>query len=225
MRHHRFDVLPVESSDGSVRAYFRATRWGDYSSIIYSKITHHDVLPLHTHIRDVLRGFALEDRSFYFLTNEDRMAGLISFVNFNCRQVKTYLFSLISEFELRLGQFLLANVSEEGMIDAVSKGNHRERSAVLDRFEKDKALGVDVKLVEYLYLSQLFEILVANRLYNIFESESGADLNCRFAPIKKLRNQVAHPTKSLITEPDSCRKLWVTIDAIEEALFKLRQMP
>ena len=93
MRQQRFDVLPV-ANGAEVKKYFRTHKWNDYSSISQETITHRDVIPFHTHIRDVIKGLALESRSFYFLHNERRVFGLLSVVNLNCRQVKVYLFSL-----------------------------------------------------------------------------------------------------------------------------------
>jgi hypothetical protein len=173
----------------------------------------------------VLKSFALENRSFYFLTNDDRIAGLISIVNFNCRQVKTYLFSLISEFEVRLGEFLVKHFTEEEMIKlAFANAQHRDSKRMRAIFENDRASGVDVPLVEYLFLWQLLDIFVAKQMYGVFDCDSKEQFAEKFSPIKRLRNQVTHPIKSLITEPGSCRKLWDTVDAIEEALFKLRHL-
>jgi hypothetical protein len=84
MRQQRFDILPV-ANDAEIKKYFRTHRWNDYSSISHETITHRDVIPFHTHIRDVIKGVALESRSFYFLHNERRVVGLISVVNLNCR--------------------------------------------------------------------------------------------------------------------------------------------
>ena len=85
-------------------------------------------MPVQTHVRDILKAFAQENRLFYFLTNDGHLTGLISIVNFNCRQVKTYLFSLINEFEVRLGRLVYQKVGEEEILESVlDKGNHPGR--------------------------------------------------------------------------------------------------
>jgi hypothetical protein len=84
------------------------------------------VIPFHTHIRDV-KGLALESRSFYFLHNERRIVGLISVVNLNCRQVKVYLFSLLSELEVRLGNFIAAHVSEDELLNMTFGAKEKEK--------------------------------------------------------------------------------------------------
>ena len=77
MKNHRFDVLPV-TKDAEVEGYFCTNKWNDFSSVSYKKITHRDVISFHTNLRDVIKGFALESRHFYFLANERRIVGLIS---------------------------------------------------------------------------------------------------------------------------------------------------
>ena len=41
-------------------------------------------------------------------------------------------------------------------------------------------------------------------------------------PLNDLRNSIAHPARSLITNNQSLEKLWGSIDRIEELLFALR---
>ena len=115
MRQERFDVLPIIGG-AEVKKYFRTDKWNDYSNISQESITHRDVIPFHAHVREVIKGFALESRNFYFLHNERRIVGLISVVNLNCRQVKVYLFSLIGELEVRLGAFITEHVSQGGAV-------------------------------------------------------------------------------------------------------------
>jgi hypothetical protein len=59
-----------------------------------------------TPLKDMIQKFVVESRNFYFLDNEDSVVGLISIANLNCRQVKVYLYSLLSELEIKLGDLL-----------------------------------------------------------------------------------------------------------------------
>jgi len=69
MREERYDVLPITAANGAVIGYFRTRSWNDYSSITHEAITYKDVLPLQTHIRDLIKDFATKRRFFYFLSN------------------------------------------------------------------------------------------------------------------------------------------------------------
>ena len=74
-------------------------------------------------------------------------------------------------------------------------------------------------IVEYLHLSQLFEL--ADHFYELFECRSAEDFRERYRPVNDLRNEVMH-SRSLITAPNSCERLWTIVDLIEEAIFILR---
>ena len=95
MKANRFDVLPIVVGF-AVKEYFCADEWNTYTSISRKAITHRDVIPFDTRLRDVIRGFALDSRHFYFLNNNRKIIGLISVANLNCRAVKVYLFSLLA---------------------------------------------------------------------------------------------------------------------------------
>jgi hypothetical protein len=74
MRDHRYDILPVVSGQ-KVRKYFRTLRWNDYSSVCLKAITHKDVIPFRTHVRDVINGFASDPRKrFQNLQNQDKFS-------------------------------------------------------------------------------------------------------------------------------------------------------
>lgn len=213
MRKQRFDILPIVSGT-EVKKYFRTDKQNDYSSISEKSINHQDVIPFHTHIRDVIKGLASESRNFYFLHNERRIVGLISDVNLNCRQVKVYLFSLLSELEIRLGHFITEHILEDELVKLTFGKDVKEH------YEEDKMKGKDVPFVEYLYLSNLINIIVKQKLcaqLGYSQTAFGEELGS----LNNLRNDVAHPVHSIITERDTVKKLWERIDRVEKALFVL----
>lgn len=221
MRQYRFDVLPIV--DGAeVKKYFRTRTLNDYSSISQEAITYRDVIPFHTHIRDVIKGFALEPRSFYFLQNENRIVGLMPVVNLNCRQVKVYLFSLLSELEIRLGNFIAEHVSEEELLKMTFDADVKEKhDDVKIQYGNDKLKGVDVPLVQYLYLADLINITIEQKLYDRL-GYSRTQFEKRLGSLNTLRHAVAHPARAIITDEHSVNQLWERIDRVEEALFILR---
>ncbi|MCH7606169.1 MAG: hypothetical protein IH962_03340 [Chloroflexi bacterium] len=153
MKEHSFDVLPV--IDGKdVRRYFCTDEWNHYCSISLRDITHRDVIPSKTGIRDVIKGFATEKRHFYFLANERRINGLISIVNLNCRQVKVYLFGLLSELEISLADFInrmsrKKQISEDTLRNIAWGSDVKPKHVeVRTRYEADISNGVDVPFVE-----------------------------------------------------------------------------
>ena len=57
MKANRFDTLPIESEKG-IKEYFQTDTWNDYSSIARRAVTHRDVIPYRTPLRNVIQGFA-----------------------------------------------------------------------------------------------------------------------------------------------------------------------
>jgi hypothetical protein len=191
MRENRFDILPINSGP-DVNKYFSTHKRNDYTQISEKIINHRDVIPFNTTIRDVIKGFASEStpRNFYFLHNERRIVGLISVVNLNCRQVKVYLFSLLSELELRLGKFITDHgVSEDELLQLTfgTKENNKYDN-VKKRYEEDKKEGNDVPFLEYLYLSDLINIITKKKLCEL----PGYAGFAKLGSLVSLRDAVAH---------------------------------
>jgi hypothetical protein len=219
---NRFDVLPIVGPS-SVREYFRTTVWGKYESIERHAISHRDLIALTTSVRDVIRGFVGDSREFYFLTSDRRVVGLISLVNLNSRPVKVWLFGLLSELESELGAFLMVHVSESELLGReLGPGTSKRGDDIRARYTADRAKGVDAALVEYLYLSDLINFVAKRKLFDRLGYKSRAAFEKHFNPMNELRNLVAHPLRSLITDRGSCAKLWTTLDHVEHALFNLR---
>lgn len=220
MCQQRFDVLPIVNG-AKVKKYFRTNKWSNYSTISQETINHRDVIPFHTHIRDVIKGLALESRDFYFLHNERRVVGLITVVHLNCRQVKVYLFSLLSELEVCLGNFIDALISEDELLKMTFGEKEKEKHEdVKKRYQEDIKTGVDVRFVEYLYLSDLINIIIKKKLYEPL-GYSRTRFKKNLGSLNDLRNAVAHPARSIITDKHPVNKLWERIDWVEEALFIL----
>jgi hypothetical protein len=222
MQANRFDILPVEDPSG-VREYFHTREWNDYSLVDRKTITHRDVIPFVTPLRNVIQGFAVESRDFYFLLSERRIVGLVTIVNLNCRQVYVYLFSLLSELEVQLGNLMTRHCSNQELLEmtwgASENGKYQE---VKKRYESDKVHGYDVAFVEYMYLTDLVKVIRKKGLFGQLGYQSSKDFKDAFGPLVELRNNVAHPNCSLITDPESCKKLWERIDEVEAILFRLR---
>ena len=200
MKANRFDTLPIESEKG-IKEYFQTDIWNDYSSIARRAVTHRDVIPYRTPLRNVIQGFASEARNFYFLSNERRVVGLISIANLNCRQVKVYLFSLLSEFEIQLGKLVSRHCRESELLAMTFGANDNPKFAeVKTRYNADKTKGVDVPFVEYLFLSDLINVIAKKQLYNALGCQSRKQFEQDFGPLVKLRDAVAHPTRSIITD-------------------------
>lgn len=215
MEEGGFDVLPVTADP--VRDYYRTVRWGHYDAVERHAVRYEDVIPITTPIRTVIKSMAGERRSFYFLASDARITGLITVANLNCRQVRTYLFSLISELEMRMGEVLSRGHSEADLL--ACNLDKRTRG----RFTKDRATGVDAPLTEYFYFKDFAGVFQELRLFKAMGYKRRDHFERHMADLNDLRNEVAHPTKSLVKSPAGAADLWRRVQRIERALFHLRQ--
>ena len=219
MRRHRFDILPVEPTavvDSEVRTFYSTREWGNFTSIERRKINHDDVIRFDTPIRELIKLFADQLRNFFFLSSENKIVGLVTIANLNCRQVNIYLFSLLAELEVLLAKLVSENVENkllEEYIDADPK--------LAPRREEDRKVGTDLPAVEYLYLSSLINVMTKEGLHKELGYSSRKAFDRNFGPLVKLRNTVAHPTKSIVSGPDGIKQLWKRINLLEMALQKL----
>lgn len=227
LESHRLDFLPLEMPNGRIREYYRKTSTTAPERVL---ITHHDTLAVTTPVREVIRAFAETDRRMYFLLLEERIVGLVTVANLNSRPVNVYLFNLLSEVELRLAAFLRRNLPvpevEDYLLDKAQNSDspdaRRRVGEVLARYREDCAAGLDNHVTEYLYFSDLLNLTKNQGLYRQLQYPSGKAFT-QVKPLNALRNQVAHPTRSLVTAAEPARVLWSKLDLLEELLFRLRQ--
>lgn len=218
MSRERFDILPIESDSG-VKEYFRTNLWSDFSSISRRQILDADVIPYQASLRNLIEGFASQSRQFFFLGDKEEVVGLVTIVHLNERQVKVYLFNLLSELEIRLSHFLSSRVSEETLLEKEFGISDKIRNA----YKSDVAKGVDVSFTEYLYLSNFIRIIKKLGLHEDL-GYSTTQYEKKLGSLNDLRHKVAHPIRSIITEPSSVGKLWKRIVRVEEVVDKLKNL-
>lgn len=220
MARKRFDLMPVVETDGEVRSYLKTAAWGDYASLIEQHdVSPQDVIPQRTPLEEVLRGFAEDDRDFYFLSSYGRLTGLVTVVNLNCRQARVFLYGLICEFETAMGDLIRQEI-EGGRLTAkevlaeLSEG----REDVRDGFATAVAGGVEPDVTEFLYLTDLTKVVRKHGLYGPLGYSDGGRFKNAFAHLNETRRRVAHPTRALIEKREAVKTLWKDVRLIEEAM-------
>lgn len=220
MKQGRFDVLPIDPGDSyPIYDYFSTSQPHCWITETVKKhsLNHSDVISAQTPIIDLIEKLVREHRSFFFLTYANKIAGLVSLVNLNSREVRVYLYSLICEFETRLIRLLKKSQLSEDLILAEMKPSAK------DSYHQDKDSGYDNEITEYLYLSDLLEIIRKNDLYKTM-GYSGTNQFKKLNSLNELRNQIMHPQRSLVNNEASLQQLWHRIDRLQDVLFRLRQL-
>jgi hypothetical protein len=88
-------------------------------------------------------------------------------------------------------------------------------------YDSDKRIGVDVRLVEYLYLSDFVSVIYTSGLFSELGYDNARKFEFEFRKLVKLRNTIAHPTKSLVKNLESCETLWGQLALLEVVLSHL----
>jgi hypothetical protein len=223
MKDNRFDILPIVA-DQSTREFFRTKKPNIFDNIIREPITHNDVLPLDTSIREVIKSLVTENRTFYFLTYQNHITGLITLGNLNCRQVQVYIFGIICELERILSEFIDDNLSRlqlENFMKLKAKTNEKMKKT-WEHYQVLVQLDLENKLIEHLFLVDFFNIIEHFELYRklSYSKQHWKDLTS----INDLRNLVAHPTRSLLDKDNDINRLLKRIEKIEDLTFRLIQI-
>ena len=224
MRENRFDHLPIEPTKGVITEFFKTKEPNNFKNIEKLSISFDDVIPLDTNIKDVIERFAINSRTFYFLTFHKKITGLITLGNLNCKQVQIYIFSLICELERELGDFLNSCLTNEQIKSWIeSKINVEEPydkfKLILENFKELTESDLENQLTEHLFLVDFFNIITEKGLFEMlnFSKSKWKDLSS----INELRKRIAHPTRSLLDKENDIYKLKERLNKIEDLIFRL----
>ena len=122
--------------------------------------------------------------------------------------------------ELILAALITRSLSDTALL-AMAEGRTGAFAESLKYYEEAKREGVDAPFVEYLTLPTLINVGTALGLHEVFEySRTRFE---KLGRLRNLRNAVAHPARSLVTDPSSCVKLWEKLQMIEEVLARPRE--
>jgi hypothetical protein len=223
MREKHFDVLPIVSSDKMTSEYFKTDTPNKYDNISRHKISYKDVLPLETSIREVIKGFSNDNRTFYFLTYHNKITGLITLGNINCREVQVYIFAMICELEILLSEFVDKSVSADDLkeyIELKSATNNKLKK-VWEHYQELVSADLENNLIEHLYFIDFFNII---KHFNLFNNLDFSKTNWEeITGINELRHLVCHPTRSILDKTNDVKKLLSRIERIEDLIFRINQ--
>lgn len=230
MALHQLDVVPIAASDGQAYEYYHTLQPGQYDAVSKKPIGYRDTLPSNTHIKEIIRAFASNKRSFYFLRNSGDICGIVSLADLNNRQVKTYLYGLLCDLETDLSLFVKKELSEQEISDYLQEvaasngpaGRKRIAEEVLHRYGRDSEGDLRIHITEYLYLSHHFWLVEERGLFDRPLKYNMQDWQALAKGINKIRNIVAHPAQPLIQQAGELHAIWQQLEAIYDLAFRLR---
>ncbi|CAM4409845.1 hypothetical protein [Zobellia nedashkovskayae] len=223
MRKNRFDLLPIVFKT-ETKEYYITAKPNEFTQIERKKITFDDTLDLNTNIRTVIDSFSSKKRTFYFLTFQKEIAGLITIGNLNCRQVQIYIFQHLCDLERTLGDFLISKLNHDEIIEWIKVKSNPEKendkySGILKLYENLTELDLENKITEHLYFVDFFNIINDLKLYE--HLEISGKYWTKYNSINEIRKRIAHPTRSLLDKENTIEKLSKRLGKIDELLFTL----
>jgi len=225
MSEYRIDHLPIIPNNGVITEFYKTKTPDNFTEIEKELISHEDVLPIDTTIDTVIDKFCKEKKSFYFLSFNKEISGLITIGNLNCKQVQVYVFSLVCELERELAIFLNFHLNNDEILkwlNEKSEGSEEKRnkySQILNTYNTLAEQGLENMLTEHLFLVDFFNIIKSHGLHN--ELLLSKQIWKSFSSINELRNKIAHPTRSLLDNSNTINDLGKRLLKINDLLFRL----
>ena len=224
-----FDVVPIVDKNGNFRQYYTLDKSND-NKPVHKYIQQADRLYYLTHVRDAVWKMNNEKKAHYFLSNgkiENDIVGLLSLSNFICREFYVYVFALMSYIEREFAS-LIDSDSESGFI-ILKKLSHnddlKEQLKIIEeRWTEDKLKGNENDYKEYLYLHHLIGLVKAEEKYKRLDYKNEQDFETGTSKLKDIRNNIAHPVKSLVRTLDDLSNLNSGLDKLYEFKGRLERL-
>lgn len=212
-----YDIAPIINKQEKFDKYYCLD---ENKELKVENIKDTDRLYYLTHVSDAIWKMNNEKRKHYFLSNgknKDDVVGLLSLSNFNSREFYVYLFSLISYIEKELAK-LIDSDDNEAFISLEKKANNddlkNQLKIIIKRYNKDKQNDSENNYKEYLYLHHLLWLISSERKYKLLDYSNESDFIKHTGKLKNIRNNVAHPIKSLVRNLKDLENLHIGLSKI-----------
>jgi hypothetical protein len=224
MLKNGFDIAPIVNKNGKFEKYYYLE---ENKELTVKNIEEDDKLYYLTHVSDAIWKMNNNKRKHFFLSNsknENDVVGLLSLSNFNCREFYVYLFSLISYIEKELAN-LVESDDQEAFKVLASKANNedlkKQLNLIVERYEKDKINDAENNYKEYLYLNHLLWLISSENKFKLLGYKNESDFIKQTGKIKNIRNNVAHPVKSLVNNLNDLENLQIGLSKIYDLKNRL----
>ena len=224
MLKNGFDIAPIVNKNGKFEKYYYLE---ENKELTVKNIEEDDKLYYLTHVSDAIWKMNNNKRKHFFLSNsknENDVVGLLSLSNFNCREFYVYLFSLISYIEKELAN-LVESDDQEAFKVLASKANNedlkKQLNLIVERYKKDKTNDAENNYKEYLYLNHLLWLISSENKFKLLGYKNESDFIKQTGKIKNIRNNVAHPVKSLVNNLNDLENLQIGLSKIYDLKNRL----
>lgn len=199
----KYDVVPIINAKGNFDSYFVLNQ-SDSSKLDVKKIEKEDRLYYLTHVRDAVWRMNKSKKTYFFLSNghdENDIVGLLSLSNFNSREFYVYLFSILSYIEREFAAMIESDKAEAFII--LEKCSHstelkEQLKIIQERIEQDEKDNNENDYKEYLYIHHLIWLIKEENKFLLLKYNISDDFINGTSSLKELRNEIAHPVRSIV---------------------------
>jgi len=215
MEAEDFDVIPVMSRD-SIDCYFERQSCGPplRKAVVVANVVSADLALL-----ELIQHFAESGRYFYLTLGGRRIDGIVTRADLNKLAVRVLIYAILNRLELLLSEVVNAYCEDSQwlpLLDEVS------RKKVEDRIHQARSQNVELPPTAYLDLSDLLQLCKKTpKTWEKLGVQSAKEMKSRYGPLVDLRNDIAHPVRSLVSASKDATRLWKRIDTALRAVANL----
>ena len=175
------------------------------------------VVSADTYVHEMIDLF--QKSRFFFVNRANDLVGLVTYADLDKIPVRVWLFILICKFEFLLLQ-LIKNFYEGS--SWLNKLTAKRRKKITDLFDEKRKHDIDISLEDCLNLGDMIELLECDRKLRSFvgyTSKNSCKREC--SGLDVLRNNVMHPSNSLVNNYDGVKVLSKRKDRLQQATKRI----
>ena len=156
---------------------------------------------------------------FFFVNKANNLVGLVSYADLDKIPVRVWLFILISKFEFLLLQLIKNFYKGSSWLDKLSS---KRQKKIADLLNEKRKHDIDISLEDCLNLGDMIELLGCDgnlRSFVGYDSKRSCKNEC--SGIDILRNNVIHPSNSLVNNYDGSKRLSKRIERLQQAVSRI----
>jgi hypothetical protein len=158
----------------------------------------------------------LAERRLLFVLGGNSITGLMTPADLNKQAGRTYFFLLLAELELALSELIRSRFRDQS--HALAALGETRQDGVRERIADDRKRNIDADLVACLTFADVCEIAEYDAgMRSILGFDSKKRMAKRLGPIKRLRDDVMHPVRALLT-PERSIDVLAELDVVLRGL-------
>jgi hypothetical protein len=213
LTEQRFDQAPVVAQDRVV-GWVLTSQLSEHHAVktVMIPLDSSAIVSAESSIASVLH--LLGRDNFVFTADKDGLAGFIVPSDLDRHAVRSYFYLLIAGIEMLLSEIIKSVTPEQVLVDAMDLSTQK-------RYNQAHKADVEAYPAEYLYIGQLVDQFLSTP-YGKDPLLWDESLSQRLSAVRKFRNSVMHPTRSIAatTSPSRAAELASWAEEVAERLHQ-----